>query len=112
MSLKTYSRDLRRQQTHVEKILWRHLRGRECLHCKFRRQHPIGRYIFDFVCLKINLVIELDGGQHAWKNIDDRKRTKYLNIRGFDVIRYWNDQVALHLHEVLEDIYREVRKRL
>ena len=59
------ARALRRQQTEAEALLWRHLRSRQVLGLKFRRQHPIGPYFADFACIDIGLVIELDGGQHA-----------------------------------------------
>jgi len=112
MKLKKYARELRQQQTPLEKRLWYHLHNRQFLNCKFRRQHIIGNTIVDFVCLRIHLIIEIDGGQHAWQTDYDKKRTAYLKSRGFDVIRYWNNQVALRFQHVLEDIYREVEKRL
>ena len=58
------ARSLRRNQTDAERALWQHLRGKRFQGFKFRRQHPYGLYILDFVCLEARLVIELDGGQH------------------------------------------------
>jgi very-short-patch-repair endonuclease len=57
--------ELRKQATVFERRLWRHLRGQQLEGCRFRRQHPIGRYIVDFVCLERKLVVELDGQQHS-----------------------------------------------
>jgi very-short-patch-repair endonuclease len=62
---KSNSRRLRREMTDAEKRLWRQLRGRQISGCKFRRQHPLGPDIVDFVCLEARLIIELDGGQHS-----------------------------------------------
>ena len=59
------ARALRKTQTDAENLLWHHLRDRRLLDLKFRRQRPIGKYIADFACLEVGLVIELDGGQHV-----------------------------------------------
>jgi very-short-patch-repair endonuclease len=59
------ARDLRRDQTDVERKLWGMLRGRQLCGFKFRRQHPIGRYFADFACAEARIVVELDGGQHG-----------------------------------------------
>ncbi len=71
---------------------------------RFRRQHPIGMYIVDFVCLESRLVVELDGGQHLESVEYDSARTAYLNGRGFSVIRFWNNQVLAEIHGVKEAI--------
>lgn len=60
----TRARTLRKNQTDGEQALWSALRSRQLHSHRFRRQHPIGHYIVDFVCLEQNLVVELDGGQH------------------------------------------------
>ena len=67
-------RRLRNEMTDAEKALWKVLRSRQVSGFKFRRQHPFGDYILDFVCLERKLVIEVDGGQHG-------ERTKYDEIR-------------------------------
>jgi very-short-patch-repair endonuclease len=87
------ARNLRHRQTDAEKILWRFLRNRSLEGTKFRRQHPIGRYVVDFVCLDLKLVIELDGGQHAANQLADELRTEELKSRGFHVIRIWNNDM-------------------
>ncbi|MFO1399371.1 MAG: endonuclease domain-containing protein [Burkholderiales bacterium] len=97
-------RRLRQTQTDAEAALWWRLRGRRLAGCKFRRQFPIGRYIVDFVCLEAQLVVELDGGQHAEQSAYDDCRTRFLASLGFEVRRYWNDDVLLRTHTVVADI--------
>ena len=81
------------------------------MNCKFRRQFPIGRYIVDFVCRQRNLVIEIDGGHHADQRDYDAARTEWLRSRGFDVLRYWNNDVLTEPESVLESIADELKKR-
>jgi very-short-patch-repair endonuclease len=83
------AKGLRRELTDAEKKLWRMLRSRQLNAAKFRRQQPIGRFIADFVCHEARLVVEADGGQHA-ENANDRRRTEFLNSRGYRVLRFWN----------------------
>jgi very-short-patch-repair endonuclease len=59
-----FVRQLRRDQTDVEKLLWYSLRDRQLYGLKFRRQYPVGPYVLDFYCYEYKLCIELDGGQH------------------------------------------------
>ena len=92
-STRRNARDLRRNPTEAERTLWRHLRQRHVAGRKFRRQHPIGRYVLDFVCLETKLVIELDGGQHADREAEDQGRTAWLEARGYRVLRFWNTEV-------------------
>jgi len=72
---------------------------------KFRRQHPVGDYIVDFVCLEIKLIIEVDGGQHSG-DIRDEIRDSWLSGEGFKILRYWNNQVLNETEAVVEDILR------
>ena len=104
------ARELRQNSTELEKIMWYWLRDRRLLNCKFRRQQPIGNYIVDFVCHEISLIIEIDGGQHNWRLHYDENRTRYLQNQGFKVLRYWNNDVSIRLHDVLDEIYSEVEK--
>jgi very-short-patch-repair endonuclease len=71
---------------------------------KFRRQHPIGPYIVDFVSLDQKLVVEVDGSQHATRSSEDRKRDRWLGDEGFRVIRFWDNEVFQNLEGVLERI--------
>ena len=105
-------RALRNAPTNAEEHLWRRLKGRQIDGCKFRRQHPYGDFILDFVCLERDVVVELDGSQHFDAASYDDVRTKYLESAGFLVLRFWNNQVFEELDGVLEVIRREVATRV
>ena len=98
------SRELRRNSTPAEEALWACLRHRQLLGAKLRRQHPIGRYIVDFCCFQPRLVIELDGGIHAFQVDYDRNRQADLEAQHFTVMRFTNEQIETNLEEVLEAI--------
>ncbi len=93
--------------TDAERKLWQGLRGRQ-LGVKFRRQHPFAAYVLDFVCLELQLVIEVDGGQHAENIEHDAARTRALEDAGFRALRFWNNEVLMQTDAVLERIYREI----
>jgi len=99
------ARHLRNLQTDAEQLLWQRLRNSQLVDSKFRRQHVIGRYIVDFVCLEKKLVIEIDGSQHIEQQLYDSQRTRYLVSKGFEVIRFWNNEVLQELDNVLDVIY-------
>jgi very-short-patch-repair endonuclease len=99
-----FARQLRREMTDAERLLWRYLRARRFEEVKFRRQELIGRYIVDFVSHDTRLIIELDGGQHTTQVAYDAERTRWLNSRGYRVIRFWNNQVLTETEPVLESI--------
>ena len=86
--------------------MWRHLRGKQLEGVKFRRQHPIGKYIVDFVCLEKRLILEIDGGQHAEEDEreKDDRRDQWLRSEGFRILRFWNNEVLQNLEGVLETI--------
>lgn len=98
------AKQLRKNMTNAEHLLWKHLRGKQLNHLKFRRQHTIGNYIVDFVCIEKKLIIEIDGGQHADNERYDLQRTKYLQKKGYHVIRFWNNEVLQNSTAVLEKI--------
>ena len=100
------ARALRRQQTEAEALLWKHLRSRQLLGLKFRRQHPIGPCFADFACIEIGLVIELDGGQHADEGAaaQDTARALCMAAAGFTTRRFWNHDVLQQTAAVLETI--------
>jgi very-short-patch-repair endonuclease len=91
------ARELRKNPTEAERVLWWHLRLRQLEGYKFRRQQPVGPYIVDFVCFENRLVIELDGGQHGEQVAYDTERSAWLRAQGLRGLRFWN-------HEVLQDI--------
>lgn len=99
-------RALRRDQTPQEVILWSRLKNRRLCEHKFRRQYLIGKYIADFVCLEKKLIIELDGWQHKIEEVRkyDKERTEHLKKEGFDVLRFWNNDVNNNLDGVIFEI--------
>ncbi len=100
------AKELRTNSTEAEKLLWNRLRAKSLGH-KFRRQEPIGNFIADFVCHEKKLVIELDGGQHA-EAPKDLHRTAELNKAGYQVIRFWNNEILENIEGVVENILQNV----
>jgi very-short-patch-repair endonuclease len=64
-NLSQIAKELRRNSTDAENLLWNRLRAKQFNGVKFRRQHPVGNYIVDFICIKEKIIIEVDGGQHT-----------------------------------------------
>ena len=95
----------RKHPTQAEAALWEYLKGNR-LGAKFRRQHLIGQYIPDFVCLSKQLIIEVDGGYHFIGDqlISDEQRTAYLESFGYHVIRFTNEEVLADTQNVLQKI--------
>jgi len=102
------ARVLRKSMTPAENILWEALRNRQIEGFKFRRQHPIGKFIVDFYCPKVKLVIEVDGGIHNNQQEYDQNRTKKLQEFGCYVLRFSNAQVVHDLPNVLKRIIQVV----
>ena len=105
------ARELRKQSTDAERLLWSRLRDRRLMGLKFKRQCPFGRYIVDFVCKGRNLIIEIDGGHHQEQQAFDLSRTAWLNSRGYTVIRYWNSELLADIDSVLESIRMKLEAR-
>jgi very-short-patch-repair endonuclease len=105
-------RELRRKQTDAESILWAKLRNSRLDGVKFRRQHPVGNYVVDFISLDTLLIIEIDGGQHndPVKIIEDEVRTLFLESKGYRVMRFWNSDIFENLIGVLEKIHESLSK--
>jgi len=101
-----YSRELRQASTDAEKLLWAELRNRKLNGLKFRRQHPIDKYIADFYCHERKLVIELDGAVHDVKENEDydKARTFELKDLSINVLRFRNDEVINNTDGVLQKI--------
>ena len=87
--------------TEAEKRLWFYLKNKQIGH-KFRRQEPIGKYIVDFVCYDLKLIIELDGGQHTEEK--DRTRSLFFTTQGFKILRFWNNDVIDNISGVMDEI--------
>lgn len=103
-NLHNIAKKLRNRLTSAEKLLWNYLKAKQINNLKFRRQQPIDNYIVDFVCFENRLVIELDGGQHAEEKERDIARDKHLIKNGFNVLRFWNNEVFTNIEGVLEVI--------
>ncbi len=110
VSTKQHARTLRREMTDAEKLLWRHLRLEQIGGYKFRRQHPLGNYIADFVCLEAALVLEIDGGQHADSADKDTIRTQWLEEKGLHVMRFWNNEVLNNIEGVKFAVWNYLSK--
>jgi very-short-patch-repair endonuclease len=102
------ARRLRRDQTDAERALWFRLRDRRLDGLKFRRQMPIKSYVVDFCCESARLIVELDGGQHVERSIEDTKRTADLEAYGYLVLRFWNNDVLSNIDGVLKVIVATV----
>jgi len=98
-----FAKNLRKNTTDTEKYLWKYLRGNQLEGFKFRRQQPIGKYIIDFVNLERKIIIELDGGQHL-QNKKDKIRDSWLEEQGYEVLRFWDNEVFYNIEGVLEFI--------
>lgn len=96
------ARDLRCRSTDAEQKLWRRLRNRQLQGWKFRRQHPLDRYIVDFVCSGAGLVVELDGSKHEEQQAYDDARTHKLQSFGYWVLRFWDNDALTNMEGVLE----------
>jgi very-short-patch-repair endonuclease len=105
------ARNLRRKQSDAEKKMWSVLRSRQFENNKFRRQEPIGEYIVDFVSYEKKLIIEIDGDQHnqSLEIEKDAIRTKWLEGRGYQVLRFWNNDVLLNIDGVGTSIFEALQ---
>ena len=97
------ARALRVTMTDAERRLWACLRGRRLVGYKFRREHPLGRYILDFACIEHRLAIEADGGQHS-ESVADERRTAWLERQGWRALRFWNNEILTNSEGVQETI--------
>jgi very-short-patch-repair endonuclease len=90
--------------TKAEWYMWSRLRNRQIAGYKFRRQFPIGPYFADFACLSARLVIEVDGGE-AHGGESDRRKTAYLQARGYQVLRVPVQEIDETMDDVMHGIY-------
>jgi len=109
--LKGRSRQLRRDATPAEAILWGRLRSRNLARFKFRRQHVWGPYVLDFYCAAARLVVELDGESHVGQEVKDEVRQRRIEAAGMKVLRFWNPDVYERLDSVLAAIWNECHVR-
>ncbi|MGZ3237762.1 MAG: endonuclease domain-containing protein, partial [Burkholderiaceae bacterium] len=95
---------LRKSLTDAERKLWARLRDGQ-MGYKFRRQHPFENFILDFVCLEKMIVVEVDGSQYIERQTHDEARTRALVDAGFQVLRFWNNEVLNQMDEVVQSIW-------
>jgi len=105
------ARELRKVENDAEERLWHELRGRRLNGHKFVRQLSIGPYFADFACREANLVVEVDGSQHANRS-HDRYRDKTMNDNGWSVLRVWHADVLANLSSVLDTVVAALEGRL
>jgi very-short-patch-repair endonuclease len=107
------AREMRHPQTFAEATLWHALRNRQT-GFKFRRQHPIDRFIADFYCAEAKLVIEIDGESHLESSQEeyDKARTECLEELGYKVIRFTNNDVRYNNNEVVYEILQTIENRI
>ena len=106
------ARELRKTSPPAEAKLWEQLRNRQLEGYKFTRQATIGPYIVDFLCREKKLAIELDGWTHSTPEEmrHDQRRTEFLNVEGYRVVRYYNSESLEGMDELVTLILEEVRK--
>ncbi len=110
-NLKQRARDLRKNGTLSEALLWQQLKGRQILGYKFTRQKPIDNYIVDFYCPSIKLAIEIDGHSHDQKIDQDIWRQNQLEILGIKFLRFTDEDVKKNMNAVLMKIKDELGGR-
>ena len=103
------AKTLRINMTDAERKLWSRLRNRQLLGFKFVRQEPVGPFVADFACREADLIVELDGGQHA-ESERDMGRTEALAQHGYGVLRFWNNDVLNNIDGVLRAIAAHLEK--
>ena len=106
------ARILRRNMTYCENLLWERLKKKQIYGLHFRRQHPIERFIADFYCHEVRLVVELDGEIHNLQTEYDDGRTAEMEKYDIKTIRFINEEVETNIDKVIEQIQEVVKERL
>ncbi len=107
------ARQLRKDETWAEQLMWSWLRSRRFNGYKFRRQHPVDIYILDFFCEEAALNIELDGSQHGFPDQQkhDMEREKLLRSLGIKTLRFWNSRLKRDAQNIRDTIFNELQAR-
>jgi very-short-patch-repair endonuclease len=108
-SVQLRARELRKEMTNAEKILWMRLRDHQLSGYKFRRQAPMGHFIADFYCAECKLIVEVDGDIHDLQIEQDKLRTEEMESFGYRVIRFRNEQIEKDIECVLKSILEACR---
>ena len=106
------AKDLRKNLTPAEKVLWHELQNKKLSGYKFRNQHPIYRYILDFYCHKCLLAVEIDGDIHKFRKDYDEHRDKYIGSVGIKILHFTNEEIFNNLNFVLIKIQKNLESRL
>ena len=106
MDTPDFAKHLRKNQAPAEQLVWEGVRNRRCGGYKFRRQVRIDQYVVDFLCVAKKVIVEIDGVSHEGREDYDAQRTKHLEMRGYHVIRFTNDDVYEDVDAVIEAIYQ------
>lgn len=96
------AKEMRSHQTDAEQRLWYFFRAKRFMGLTFKRQKPIGFYIADFVCMRLKLIVEADGGQHG--NARDEIRNTWFSAQGFSILHFWNHVILTQTELVLEHV--------
>jgi len=102
--------EMRREMTPAEAMLWSAIRNKQLEGLRFRSQHPLGRFVFDFYCPSYRLVVEVYGGIHDLQPEYDSARTEHLTLNGYHVVTCTNDEVFNDLPGVLVRISDAARR--
>ena len=107
-------RKLRKSQTYAERIMWIHLRNRQTLGYKFRRQYSVDQYVLDFYCPELKLAIELDGEVH---DLEDQKeydivRQKYIEEFGISFLRFTNEEFLGNPNKTFHIIEKQIKNKI
>ena len=108
--LKERARELRRNSTLSEVLLWRELKGRQFMGYDFHRQKPIDAYIVDFYCPALSFVIEIDGDSHFLREKEDTERQQRLEQLGIRFLRFDDLDVKFRMDRVLNTIREWIRQ--
>ena len=107
------AKELRQNSTNGEQILWAQLRlATKNTDLRFRRQHPLHPYIADFACLKLRLIIEVDGISHNIRLEEDKSRDEHLAKMGYEVLRFTNEEIVKNCDAVLSAILNRAEEIL
>jgi very-short-patch-repair endonuclease len=102
--IKHLAREMRKEPTVAENILWQELRGHKLGKLKFRRQHSIDKFVVDFYCREKKIIIEVDGEIHDFQKEDDLIRQEFLEELGYEVLRFKNEEIINDLDKVFQKI--------
>lgn len=110
--LQPLARQMRKVPTGAEATLWQHIRKEQIRGVKFQRQHAIERFIADFCCITLRLIIEVDGPIHQYTQAEDQIRQEYLERLGYEVLRFPNLEIFNNIQAVVDVIDETVLRRL